>query len=118
LYLVQIERALRRGDSVSIQHRVTALLASYFDILFAVNELPHPGEKGLLQFAVTRCTKTPPDMAMRINAVLEAPARPASAAIVTNFKVLLDGLDRLLVNEDLLLSTAIEHPETEKQRPF
>ncbi len=58
-YLAQIERAVRRGDSVSIQHRVTALLASYFDVLFAVNELPHPGEKRLLQFAATRCTKTP-----------------------------------------------------------
>ena len=58
-YLAQIERAVRRGDSVSIQHRVTALLASYFDVLFAVNELPHPGEKRLLQLAATRCAKTP-----------------------------------------------------------
>ena len=55
-YPAQIERAVRRGDSLSIQHRVTALLASYFDVLFAVKELPHPGEKRPLQFA-TRCAK-------------------------------------------------------------
>ena len=83
-YLAQIERAVRRGDSVSIQHRVTALLASYFDVLFAVNELPHPGEKRLLQFAATRCTKTPPDMETQINALLETAARPATPAVVTH----------------------------------
>ena len=77
-YLAQIERAMRRGDSVSIQHRVTALLASYFDVLFAVNELPHPGEKRLLQIAATHCAKTPPDMETQINALLETAARPAS----------------------------------------
>ena len=82
-YLAQIERAVRRGDSVSIQHRVTALLASYFDVLFAVNELPHPGEKRLLQFAATRCAKTPLDMETQINALFETAARPATPAVVT-----------------------------------
>ena len=74
-YLAQIEPAVRRGDSVSIQHRVTALLAGYFDILFAVNELPHPGEKRLLQIAATRCAKTPLDMETHVNTVLETAAR-------------------------------------------
>jgi predicted nucleotidyltransferase len=101
-YLAQIERAVRRGDSVSIQHRVTALLASYFDVLFAVNELPHPGEKRLLQFAATRCTKTPLDLEAQINTLLETAARPATPVIVMHVNALLNNLDDLLANEELI----------------
>jgi hypothetical protein len=101
-YLAQIERAVRRGDSVSIQHRVTALLASYFDVLFAVNELPHPGEKRLLQLAAMCCAKIPADMETQINTVLETAARPASPAIVTRVNALLNSLDDLLANEELI----------------
>lgn len=100
-YSRQIERAIRRADSVSVQHRITALLASYFDILFAVNELPHPGEKRLLQFAVTHCTKTPPNMEMQVNALLEIAARPASPAVVISVNALLEEIDDLLANEGL-----------------
>ena len=101
-YLAQIEKAVRRGDSLSIQHRVTALLASYFDVLFAVNELPHPGEKRLLQFAVTRCAKTPPDMETQIHGLLETAARPATLTVVEQINRLLDSLDALLLREGLL----------------
>ena len=101
-YLAQIERALRRGDSVSVQHRVTPLLASYFDVLFAVNELPHPGEKRLLHVATTCCAKTPPDMETHINALLETAARPATLAVVEHIHLLLDSLDSFLATEDLL----------------
>ena len=101
-YLAQIERAVRRGDSVSVQHRVTALLASYFDILFAVNELPHPGEKRLLQFAMTQCARTPPEMETRINTLLGTAPRPATLAVVRHIHALLDNLDALLVDEELL----------------
>jgi predicted nucleotidyltransferase len=101
-YLTQIDRAVWRGDSVSVQHRVTALLASYFDVLFAVNELPHPGEKRLLQLAATRCAKIPAEMEIQINALLETSARPTSPAIITRIDALLDSLEDLLADEGLI----------------
>jgi hypothetical protein len=47
-YEEQIASAIRRSDTVSINHRVAAWLASYFDIIFAVNDRFHPGEKRLV----------------------------------------------------------------------
>ena len=47
-YEDQIESAFARRDLVSLIHRTAAWLASYFDIVFAVNRQYHPGEKRLL----------------------------------------------------------------------
>ncbi len=101
-FLHQIELAVVRGDAVSVQHRVAALLASVFDVLFAVNELPHPGEKRLVDFAVTRCTKLPARFEVRIGDVLAVPACPANPAVVAAANRLLDDLDGLLRDERLL----------------
>ena len=52
----QIQKAENRGDLVSVNHRVTEFLASYFDILFALNEMTHPGEKRMQDICTKECT--------------------------------------------------------------
>lgn len=59
-YSGQIIKAARRGDTVSINHRVSAFLESYFDILFALNRQTHPGEKRLIPL-VRECCAVLPD---------------------------------------------------------
>lgn len=58
-YEIQIAKAVGRGDKVSINHRVTEFLASYFDIIFALNERTHPGEKRLLELCEKNCATLP-----------------------------------------------------------
>ena len=54
-YELQVSKALKRGDLVSVNHRVSAYLESYFDILFALNRQTHPGEKRLMQLCEENC---------------------------------------------------------------
>ena len=50
---------MKRGDLVSVNHRVTEFLASYFDILFALNEMTHPGEKRMQRICAAECQILP-----------------------------------------------------------
>jgi predicted nucleotidyltransferase len=56
---MQIKKAENRGDLVSVNHRVTEFLASYFDIIFALNEMTHPGEKRMQSICATECKILP-----------------------------------------------------------
>lgn len=100
-YVHQIELAIARGDLISVNHRVTALLASYFDILFAVNEQPHPGEKRLAQFAARLCTKLPGNFPRAVDELL-ALLPGGDRQIIDKTNALLDGLEGLLRDEMLL----------------
>lgn len=69
-YYEQIEKAIKRKDLVSLNHRIAAFLASYFDIIFAANELLHPGEKRLVQYAKNNCNILPIDFEEKIEQLL------------------------------------------------
>lgn len=58
-YKTQISKAVKRGDAVSINHRTAAFMESYFDIIFALNEQTHPGEKRLVQLCKKQCRILP-----------------------------------------------------------
>jgi len=94
-YYHQIEKAVSRGDRVSVNHRVAALLASYFDILFALNRRTHPGEKRMLQAAKASCQLVPRDMEQHLGGVLDAVAR-ADRSLLDQLNALGDALDQLL----------------------
>ncbi len=97
-YLHQIEKAVERRDLVSVNHRVAALLASYFDVLFALNAVPHPGEKRLLEIAVERCAKRPSAMREQVEVVLRL-AGMGDAELVQAIDHLIDDLEVVLLQE-------------------
>ena len=101
-YVHQISVALERDDLVSVNHRITALLASYFDILFAVNGLHHPGEKRLVAYVLAKCPKRPPDIQRQVNELLSAIAPPEESELLDRVNNLLDDLDTLLLAERLI----------------
>lgn len=72
-YYEQIEKALKREDLVSVNHRLAGFLASYFDVIFAKNEILHPGEKRLVKFALDNCKILPQNFELNIKALLCQP---------------------------------------------
>lgn len=60
-YDAQIKKAVVRKDQVSINHRTAAFLESYFDILFALNRLTHPGEKRMVSYLLQNAEILPAD---------------------------------------------------------
>src|ERR1017187_4552261 len=93
-YRAQIARALERNDLVSCQHRVTALLASVFDIAFALERMPHPGEKRLLDYL-------PKALAELVRGVIEA-----GADLLERIDNLLDAVEERIEAQGLTLPAA------------
>ena len=100
-YLHQIERAVARHDLVSVHHRTVALLASYFDILFAINRLPHPGEKRLMACAKKLCARIPAGMEEHVNALISADSNYRDT-VIPSANSLVDGLEALLLADELI----------------
>ncbi|MEE1219143.1 MAG: DUF4037 domain-containing protein [Ruminococcus sp.] len=94
-YDKQIKKAADRGDIVSVNHRITEFLSSYFDIIFALNELTHPGEKRLVELCKRNCKLLPNDFEENIN-LLFASITNGKAYDVA--KKMIEELDLILMN--------------------
>lgn len=94
-YYYQIKKAVKRGDLISVNHRVAEFLASYFDIIFAVNHMPHPGEKRLLERAEALCARLPDAMSANVTALITSIGNPDidTMAVVD---ALIDGIEDLV----------------------
>jgi predicted nucleotidyltransferase len=101
-YYAQIKKALMRNDFVSINHRVAAFLASYFDIIFAVNEMPHPGEKKLVKIVSDRCSIVPEQFGKSMERILLHSAHP-NDDFLSEISQLVSDLDTLLENNGYCL---------------
>lgn len=65
----QIRKAASRSDLVSVCHRTAAFMESYFDILWALNEKTHPGEKRLVSLCRRDCALLPAHFEENIEAL-------------------------------------------------
>ena len=91
-FIFQMRKAVSRQDRVALNQVMAKYLACYFDILFAINEQLHPGEKKLVPYVEARCTWIPEDFASTIDRVLRLAAE-ASADLEAEVNLMIDALD-------------------------
>ena len=94
-YEDQILKAVRRQDIVSINHRVSAFLESYFDLLFALNEQTHPGEKRLIPLCREMCTILPDHFEDNITLLLQH-IHTEPNAVADDLNRILEALGKIL----------------------
>lgn len=72
-YYEQIEKAIKRNDITSINHRISAFVASYFDVIFAVNKQLHCGEKRLINYVKNNCSIIPNNFEENLQKLFKQP---------------------------------------------
>ena len=86
----QIRKAENRGDLVSVNHRVTEFLASYFDIIFALNEMTHPGEKRMQSICSAECEILPENFDKNLNSLFAGMFRQPITPVIREMIMELD----------------------------
>lgn len=95
-YEGQIAKAASRGDLVSVNHRTAAFLESYFDILFALNEQTHPGEKRLVRLCRERCALLPERFEENLESLF-AHMFAGDGRVTEDVRSVIDALEKVLV---------------------
>ncbi|KFI67988.1 DUF4037 domain-containing protein [Bifidobacterium magnum] len=93
-YDQQIRKAVQRQDLPSVSHRTAAFIESYFDILFALNRMFHPGEKRMME--KLRNAPLLPDQFEENLRTLFATEFTDPDAFLQTLQQIIDNLDRLL----------------------
>jgi hypothetical protein len=106
----QILKAASRNDSVSINHRTIAFLACYFDVLFALNRVPHPGEKRLLDLSGS-LELVPSALRDDVHALMSAGSRNETTELRLT-------LNRMIADLDLCLCSAALRNVASLERRF
>lgn len=99
-YYNQIKKALGRDDFISVNHRIAAFFESYFDIIFAINEMPHPGEKKLVRIVQSQCSLKPKNFEANIRNVFSK-LSPPDIILLSSLDELIENLDMLLTNKNV-----------------
>ena len=92
-YLELLRISRRRDDLLFVQHMRYSIQTIFFNLLFALNRMYHPGGKRLLSHA-QRCAIQPADLSERWNYIARLPAD--DGALADRLEGLIDDLFRLI----------------------
>ena len=95
-YSHQIEKAIARNDMISVIHRTTAFLESYFDIILAFNRLTHFGEKRLIELCMKYCSILPSNFEANLNYLFDDLSL-CTDKINDDIKIILAELKKVLI---------------------
>lgn len=101
-YDLQIKKAATRKDMVSINHRTSAFLESYFDIIFALNKLTHPGEKRMAEYAKEHAEILPDNFLENLDKLFQNLFTNTDAALQT-LKDMIAALKNVIKYKDINL---------------
>lgn len=113
----QIELAIARDDPVSVNHRVTALIQSVVDVIFALHWTLHPGEKRLLAHIAALDGASRHTYEPRIRAVLRATSDPVADHLLEAIDALCNAIDKAIREAELHHLTVAPGSLTDGPRP-
>ena len=100
-YYNQIGKAISRGDIEGLNNKINKFLGSYFDIIFALNKVKHPGGKKVIDIINTKCHKKPVNIDENIDGLLES-VTACDDSILEKIDNIIDELKKLLEEEKLI----------------
>ena len=100
-YYKQIEKAVNRKDIVNLNNRISAFLDSYFDIIFAINEIPHPGEKRILNIVNNTFKKKPKNLLQNVEKLINDISK-CDNTILEDIDEIVNQLDKILKADELI----------------